>query len=97
MAHDQDAWVPEIDLHGLTVDKATKRLHQKLYMARARGARIAIVITGRGFGSHGGNAVLRPAIESWLRGPDGQNLGVHSIQSVSKGGAVRFHLRAVGS
>jgi DNA-nicking Smr family endonuclease len=97
VTNEQDSWVPEIDLHGLTVQKAIKRLHQELYMVRARGARAAVVITGRGFGSHGGNAVLRPAIEAWLRGQDGQNLGVHSLQSVSKGGAVRFHLRAVGS
>ncbi|MCP5022679.1 MAG: hypothetical protein GY930_13005 [bacterium] len=97
MAGDHDSWEPEIDLHGLSVEQATKRLHQDLYMARARGARAAVVVTGRGLGSHGGNAVLRPAIESWLRGPEGQKLGVHSLQSVSKGGAVRFHLRAVGS
>ncbi|MDF1837253.1 MAG: Smr/MutS family protein [Planctomycetota bacterium] len=97
MANGQDDWEPEIDLHGLTVDKALKRLHQELYMARARGARSAIVITGRGFGSHGGNAILRPAIETWLRGADGQQLGVHSLQAISKGGALRFHIRAIGS
>ena len=93
----QDSWEAEIDLHGLNVEKATKRLHQELYMARARGARAALVITGRGFGSHGGNAVLRPAIEAWLKGPEGQNLGVHSLQTVAKGGALKFHMKAPGS
>jgi DNA-nicking Smr family endonuclease len=94
---DSDRWEPEIDLHRLNVEQATKRLHQELYMARARGARSALVITGRGFGSHGGNSILRPAIESWLRGPGGQELGVHSLQTVAKGGAIRLHLHAIGS
>ena len=78
------------------MEKATTRLYQELYMVRARGTRTALVITGRGFGSHGGNGVLQPAIGAWLKGPQGQELGVHSIQTVAKGGAFRFHLRPIG-
>ncbi len=97
MFDDEEGWEPEFDLHGLTVEKALKRLQQDLYMARARGARSAVVVTGRGVGSHGGNSVLGPAIESWLKGPEGLKLGVHSLQSISRGGAVRFHMLAIGS
>lgn len=87
---------PQYDLHGLSVERATQRLQQDLYMARARGIRAVIVITGRGWNSRGGTGVLRPAVERFLRGPEGQALGVHSLESIARGGAWRVHLLPVG-
>lgn len=86
----------EFDLHGLTLERATQRLQQDLYMARARGARSVIVVTGRGWNSHGGQSILRPGLKRWLQGPDGKALGVHSLESIAKGGAWRVHLLPVG-
>ncbi len=96
---DEDEGPPlrEIDLHRLTVERAQKRLGQELYMARARGERSVVVITGKGWNSQGGTGVLRPAIETWLRGPHGRDLGVHSLQSIAKDGAWRVHLMPVGT
>ncbi|HPF13079.1 MAG TPA: Smr/MutS family protein [Planctomycetota bacterium] len=90
-------WEREIDLHGLNIERAQRRLGQDLYMARARGERTVVVITGMGWNSRGGTGVLRPAVERWLRGPDGQALGVHSLESIAKDGAWRVHLLPVGS
>ncbi len=87
----------EIDLHGLTIERAQTRLSQELYMARARGERVVMVVTGKGWHSPGGTARLRPAMETWLRGSQGKDLGVHSLESVARDGAWRVHLMPVGS
>ncbi|MEZ5975489.1 MAG: Smr/MutS family protein [Planctomycetota bacterium] len=92
----RDDFEREIDLHGVTVARALVRLGQDLYMARARGERSVVVITGRGYGSRGGTGVLGPAVRDWLRGEAGRKLGVHSIESIAKGGALRVHLMPVG-
>ncbi len=94
--HDDQESEWELDLHGLTVERAGQRLQQELYMARARGARTVIVITGRGWNSQGGAGVLRPAMERLLRGAEGKALGVHALESIARGGAWRVHLLPVG-
>ena len=82
----------EIDLHGCTVDAAQRRLLQELTRARALRMTPVLVVTGRGMGSTGGTSRLRPEVKRWLNGPDGQRLGVGSIQDAARGGAFLVHL-----
>lgn len=63
-----------IDLHGMTQETAHHRLLRFLDTARGEGARIVLVITGKGapdlpdMGS-GGRGILRRAVPEWLRSP----------------------------
>jgi DNA-nicking Smr family endonuclease len=63
-----------IDLHGMTQEAAHRRLLRFLEAARADGARIVLVITGKGapgevgFGE-AGRGILRRAVPGWLRSP----------------------------
>jgi len=77
----------EVDLHGHTVERAKRRLLQELTRARALRISPVLVVTGKGFGSAGGSAKLRPAVEAWLRGPDGRAVGVLGLTDAGKGGA----------
>ncbi|MEZ6016341.1 MAG: Smr/MutS family protein [Planctomycetota bacterium] len=82
----------EIDLHGHTVDRAKRRLLQELTRARALRISPILVVTGKGHGSAGGSAKLRPAVEAWLRGPEGRALGVRTLREAGKGGAFSVEL-----
>jgi DNA-nicking Smr family endonuclease len=81
-----------VDLHGLTVDQALRRLSQALHAARVRGREHLLVITGAGWGNPDQRPVLRPRVEAWLRGPEGRALGVKDVQRVSRGGALDVRL-----
>ncbi len=58
----------KLDLHGLRQQEAHAALHDFLHHARARGARLAIIVTGKGFGRADGG-VLRRLAPLWLQGP----------------------------
>jgi DNA-nicking Smr family endonuclease len=83
----------EVDLHGLHVDQALRRVAQALHAAHVRRRRVLLVITGAGWGNADGKPVLRPKVEAWLRGPEGRALGVKDVQRVSRGGALEVWLR----
>lgn len=76
----------ELDLHGHTVDAALRRLAQELARWRAGGVTRGRVITGLGFGSHGGRARLAPEVEGWLQG-EGRAYGVVEVRAVPGLGA----------
>jgi DNA-nicking Smr family endonuclease len=60
-----------IDLHGMTQEAAHHRLLRFLESARADGAKIVLVITGKGAADavEGGRGILRRAVPGWLRSP----------------------------
>lgn len=63
-----------IDLHGMTQETAHHRLLRFVETARADGARIVLVITGKGAPDMpelggGGRGILRRAVPEWLRSP----------------------------
>jgi DNA-nicking Smr family endonuclease len=58
----------KLDLHGFRQQDAHAALHDFLRRAQARGARLAIVVTGKGFGRADGG-VLRRLAPLWLQGP----------------------------
>ena len=65
-----------LDLHGLTQDRALRRLKRFLAEAQADGARLVLVITGKGAPAEGGDftapvrGVLRRAVPEWLAAPE---------------------------
>lgn len=86
------SWQHEVDLHGCTVESAERRLLAELTRCRATGRTPVLVITGKGFGSHGGQGVLGPAIKKWLNGPGGARVGVSGLRSLRAGGAYEVAL-----
>lgn len=81
-----------IDLHGLHVDAALRRLAQGLHTSRVRGLRRVTVVTGRGWGNHDRESVLGPAVVRWLKGPEGRRAGVTGSRPINKGGAIQVEL-----
>jgi DNA-nicking Smr family endonuclease len=59
-----------IDLHGKTQSEAHAALLGFLRRAQAQGARIVLVITGKGGGSSGGRGILKRQVPLWLRLPE---------------------------
>ena len=84
----------EVDLHGLTVEQALRRVAQALHAARVRGRSRLLVVTGAGWGNADGKAVLRPRVEAWLRGPEGRASGVKDVRRVHRDGALEVLLRS---
>jgi DNA-nicking Smr family endonuclease len=56
----------ELDLHGLTRDMARRHFDNFLRRSNKRGIRCVRVIHGIGYGSVGGEPVLRGMVHSWL-------------------------------
>ncbi len=64
-----------LDLHGMTQSEAHPALLHFLCAAQARGASIALVITGKGSGdAYGERGVLRRQVPMWLRLPEFRSL-----------------------
>lgn len=70
-----------IDLHGRVRAAALRDLETFLAAGRERGARVALVIHGRGHGSEPGGPVLRPAVWDWLGGARAERCGVMAFAS----------------
>lgn len=84
---------PTVDLHGLTVEGAERRLVAELCRLRAGGVRAVRVVTGAGHGSHAGKARLLPAMDRWLRSPAArERAGVVSVARVRGLGALDVRL-----
>jgi DNA-nicking Smr family endonuclease len=56
----------ELDLHGLTRDLARRQVDAYLLKSSKRGVRCVRIIHGVGYGSAGGEPVLRGMVHSWL-------------------------------
>jgi DNA-nicking Smr family endonuclease len=88
-----------IDLHGMTQQTAHGRLARFLRQAQADGARLALVITGKGRpdaepGSDGGRGVLRRAVPLWLTGAEMRPFVVgFGEASPTHGGAGALYVR----
>lgn len=90
-----------IDLHGLTQQEAHAALHRFLQRAQTGGARLVLVVTGKGsrgddYGGldYGGTGVLRRSVPHWLRAPDWRGLIV-GFEEASRphGGAGALYVR----
>jgi DNA-nicking Smr family endonuclease len=88
-----------VDLHGMRQAEAHHALHNFLRQAQANGARVVLIITGKGtsetevdpFGQRG---ILRRSVPHWLRAPDLRPLVIGFEQaSVAHGGAGALYVR----
>lgn len=89
---EEDPEEDSVDLHGLTVAQALRRVAQELHAARVRGRKRVLLVTGAGWGNRDQKPVLRPRLEAWLRGPEGRALGVKDVQQAHRGGALDVRL-----
>ena len=83
-----------LDLHGLTLEQAHKRLAQFVAMQCAAGHKFVLLVTGKGVG---GNGVLRRAVPEWLNTPPlAQHIVAFGAAAVVHGGsgALYVHLRS---
>lgn len=88
-----------LDLHGLTQDTAHAALRRFLFRARERGARLVLVITGKG--KPGGSAfahhergVLRRSVPHWLGDPSLRDLVVGFEEAhLAHGGSGAIYVR----
>ena len=58
----------KLDLHGMRQDEAQRALHAFLRRSQAAGAKVVIVVTGKGLSREDGG-VLRRAAPMWLQAP----------------------------
>lgn len=84
--------IDTVDLHGLTVERALRRVAQELHAARVRGRTRLLLVTGAGWGNPDQKPVLRPRVEAWLRGPEGRAAGVKDVRRAHKDGALEVLL-----
>jgi DNA-nicking Smr family endonuclease len=87
-----------IDLHGLRQMEAHARLRTFLYEAQRDGARVVLVITGKGKGAEDSYqepyGVLRRAVPHWLREPDLRNLVIGFEEATAThGGSGALYVR----
>lgn len=88
-----------IDLHGLRQHEAHSALYHFLARAQGDGAKLVLVVTGKGEGRQGdygeyGGGVLRRAVPMWLMAPDWRSL-VIGFEEASRphGGAGALYVR----
>lgn len=89
-----------IDLHGMRQERAFSALVSFLRRAQARGARLVLVITGKGFEGSDGRGVLRHAVPNWLSRPDLRDLVVGFTEAGRRhggGGALYVQIRRRGA
>ena len=70
VARGRDAIDARFDLHGLTQAEAHAALTRFLRSASARGARLVLIITGKGRAGDSERGVLRRQVPHWLALPD---------------------------
>ncbi|QXX75498.1 Smr/MutS family protein [Methylovirgula sp. HY1] len=87
-----------IDLHGLHQQEAHASLQRFLLRAQSNGAKLVLVVTGKGEGraaeDYGGGGVLRRSVPHWLGAPDWRGLVV-GFEEASRphGGAGALYVR----
>ena len=87
-----------LDLHGLTQDAAHSALRHFLVTARARGARLVLIITGKGRGGPGADlwdrGVLRRSVPHWLADPSLRDIVIGFEEAhLAHGGAGAIYVR----
>jgi DNA-nicking Smr family endonuclease len=80
------------DLHGLTQEEAHVALSRFLHSASARGARLVLIITGKG--GRRGEGVLKRQVPLWLALPEFRDLVIGFEEAhVAHGGEGALYVR----
>jgi DNA-nicking Smr family endonuclease len=94
VARGQQAIDARLDLHGLTQSEAHAVLLRFLRSAAARGARLVLVITGKGRPGEGERGVLKRQVPLWLALPEFRALVVGFEDAhIAHGGAGALYVR----
>jgi DNA-nicking Smr family endonuclease len=94
VARGREAIDGRLDLHGLTQSEAHAALLRFLRMARARDARLVLVITGKGGRGEGERGVLKRQVPQWLSLPEFRALLIGFEEAhVAHGGEGALYLR----
>lgn len=105
LARGRSAVDDAIDLHGLRQDEAHSVLRGFLAAAQQRGAKVVLVVTGKGLGSRSANAwpersggILHRAVPQWLAGTEFRRIvvGFEEADSAHGGsGALYIRIRRI--
>jgi DNA-nicking Smr family endonuclease len=97
LSRNTDAIDGRLDLHGLTQAEAHDVLLRFLHSAQARGAKIVLVITGKGAiggDAYGERGVLKRQVPMWLRLPEFRELVVgFETAGIGHGGEGALYVR----
>jgi DNA-nicking Smr family endonuclease len=94
VARGKEAIDGRLDLHGLTQSEAHAELLRFLHMARARDARLVLVITGKGGRSAGERGVLKRHVPQWLNLPEFRTLVIGFEEAhIAHGGEGALYVR----
>lgn len=95
LARGAEAIDGRLDLHGLTQAQAHDALLGFLRAARGRGAKVVLVITGKGGGdAHEGRGVLKRQVPMWMRLPEFRELIVgFEDAAIAHGGSGAMYVR----
>jgi DNA-nicking Smr family endonuclease len=95
-----------LDLHGLRQQEAHTSLHRFLLRAQREGAKLVLIVTGKGEGQDEGffaGGVLRRSVPLWLRAPEWRSLVVGFEEASRRHGGsgalyvrLRRHDRSLG-
>lgn len=94
LARGTDSIDARLDLHGMTQAEAHDALLGFLHRLRSRGARVVLVITGKGGGASEGRGVLKRQVPMWLGLPEFREHVVgFDAASISHGGEGAMYVR----
>jgi len=77
----------ELDLHGKTSDETLMRLRSFIEGSRRRGLVCVLIIVGKGKRSEEGRSVLRPIVETWLKGEGATQISKYKNTPAKYGGS----------
>ena len=94
LSRDSGAIQGRLDLHGMTQAQAHDALLGFLLRSQAKGAKIVLVITGKGVRGDGERGVLKRQVPMWLRLPEFRDLVVgFETAGIGHGGEGAMYVR----
>ena len=94
LARGGDAIHGRLDLHGMTQARAHDALLGFLRSSQAKGARVVLVITGKGGDPYGERGVLKRQVPMWLRLPEFREMVIGSeTAAIGHGGEGALYVR----
>lgn len=87
----------KLDLHGLYVDEARVVFAKFLDDCRIRGYRCLSIVHGKGYGSAGGQSVLREKVRRWVKQCDDVIAFAQAAPSKGDAGALIVLLKQPGA